>query len=523
MQPITKDNCDFPTLRQNGCVYVDKTAWFHRLATDSQASFFFLARPRRFGKSLMISTLKAMFQGRRDLFEGLAIMETDWNWEKEKRPVIHLNMGMCAAADYERFASNLPGCVKRGLEDAGCAYEERLTPEANFGNAIDALADKGTPPAILIDEYDDPVAKALKNPEIAERVRDALAPIYGQMKDRSGKIRFLMITGVSKFTKLSIFSTLSSLVDISLDDDYAAMLGYTEDELDRYFSEHMEAHRQVLGMTAEAYRAEIKRLYNGYRFWLDEGEKVYNPVSINLTMANRRKRFELYWAETGKASFLMNMIGRGDVLAVDPENMENVSKAKLDVSDLRKFPVAGMLYQTGYLTIRDYNGLTDKFTLGIPDDEVREDFSSLMSGLIADKDTVWASEIGGFLQSAKWEDFFEGLKALYAGAVYGTTEGRPHELSYARCLKFLLQGQGFRVMQEVAHASGRTDIVADHPCGTYVFELKVDKPPKLAMSQIQRKKYAAPYRAAGKPVWAVGLSFDGKTRQFAGGVAEAVK
>ena len=521
MQPIAKNNCDFPSLRQSGCIYVDKTAWFHRLATDPQASFFFLARPRRFGKSLMISTLKAMFQGRKDLFGGLAIMETDWNWEKEKRPVIHLNMGMCAAADYERFASNLPGCVKRGLEDAGCAYEERLTPEANFGNAIDALADKGTPPAILIDEYDDPVAKALKNPEVAERIRDSLAPIYGQMKDRSGKIRFLMITGVSKFTKLSIFSTLSSLVDLSFEDDYAAMLGYTEDELDRYFPEHMEAHRKVLGMTAEDYRAEIKRLYNGYRFWKFKGENVYNPVSINLTMANRAPEFELYWAETGKASFLMNFLKRDDVLAIDMDEPGSVMKAELDVSDLYSFPVRGMLYQTGYLTITDYK--SNLFTLGIPDEEVRQDLSALMSGLVADKDVRWAASIGVTLRRARWDKFFEGLAALYAGAVYGTTEGRPHELSYARCLKFLLQGQGFRVMQEVAHASGRTDIVADHPCGTYVFELKVDKPPKLAMSQIQRRKYAAPYRAAGKPVWAVGLSFDGKTRQFKGGVAEAVK
>ena len=240
-------------------------------------------------------------------------------------------------------------------------------------------------------------------------------------------------------------------------------------------------------------------------------------------MANRRKRFEMYWAETGKASFLMNMIKRGDVLAVDPEKLEDVSKAQLDVSDLRKFPVAGMLYQTGYLTILDYNGATKRFTLGIPDDEVREDFSSLMSGLVADKDTIWASDIGGHLQSARWPEFFEGLKALYAGAVYGSTEGKPHELSYARCLKFLLLGQGFRVMQEVAHAGGRTDIVATHPCGTYIFELKVDKPPKVAMSQIQRKKYAAPYRVAGKPVWAIGLSFNGKTRQFKGGRAEPVK
>ena len=468
----------------------------------------------------MISTLKAMFQGRKDLFEGLAIMETDWNWKKTW-PVIHLNMGFCAAEEFEVFERSLPVMMENALSDAGFKYNGKLQPSDNFGNAIDFFAKKGTPPVVLIDEYDDPVAKALRNVEVAERVRARLATLYGQMKDRSGKIRFLMITGVSKFTKLSIFSTLSSLVDISFEDDYAALLGYTEDELDRYFAEHMEAHRKVLGMTAVDYRAELRRLYNGYRFWLDEGEAVYNPVSINLTMANRKRRFELYWAETGKASFLMNFLKRDDVLAIDMDNPGSVVQAELDVSDLKSFPVKGMLYQTGYLTISKFeDGL---FTLGIPDEEVRQDLSALMSGLVADKDVRWAASIGVMLRLAQWDTFFEGLTALYAGAVYGATEGRPHELSYARCLKFLLQGQGFRVMQEVAHASGRTDIVADHPCGTYVFELKVDKPPKLAMSQIQRKKYAAPCRAAGKPVWAVGLSFDGKTRQFAGGVAEAVK
>ena len=389
MQPIAKNNCDFPTLRQSGCVYVDKTAWLHRLATDPQASFFFLARPRRFGKSLMISTLKAMFQGRKDLFEGLAIMETDWNWKKTW-PVIHLNMGFCAAEEFEVFERSLPVMMENALSDAGFKYNGKLQPSDNFGNAIDFFAKKGTPPVVLIDEYDDPVAKALRNVEVAERVRARLATLYGQMKDRSGKIRFLMITGVSKFTKLSIFSTLSSLVDISFEDDYAAMLGYTEGELDRYFVEHMEAHRKVLGMAAEAYRAELRRLYNGYRFWLGKGENVYNPVSINLTMANRKDVFELYWAETGKASFLMNMISRGDVLAIDPEKLEDVSKADLDVSDLKRFPVAGMLYQTGYLTILGYNKFSKRFTLGIPDDEVRQDFSSLMSGLVADKDAVWA-------------------------------------------------------------------------------------------------------------------------------------
>ncbi|MBR4172510.1 MAG: AAA family ATPase, partial [Kiritimatiellae bacterium] len=202
MQTITVDSNDFEEIRQRNYLYVDKTAWLHRLATAEGRKLFFLARPRRFGKSLMISTLKAMFQGRRNLFEGLAVMDTDWDWKKTY-PVIHLNMGMCAAADFETFAQNLPICMKTALADIGIKYDGEMTPSANFGSAIDALAAKGKPPVILIDEYDDPVAKALKNPDVAERVRDALSPIYGQMKDRSGKIRFLMITGVSKFTKLS--------------------------------------------------------------------------------------------------------------------------------------------------------------------------------------------------------------------------------------------------------------------------------------------------------------------------------
>ena len=363
MKTISVDSNDFAEIRREGYVYVDKTAWFHRLATAAGRKLFFLARPRRFGKSLMISTLRALFEGRKELFKGLDIMKLGWDWKK-KYPVIHLNMGKCAAADYATFEQNLPDCIASGLSETGVKYNDKKTPSANFGSAIDTLAAKGTPPVILIDEYDDPVACALKNPDDAERVRDALAPVYKQMKDRSGKIRFLMITGVSKFTKLSVFSALSSLVDISFDDDYAAMLGYTEEELERYFSEHMDAHRKVLGMSAKAYLDEIKRLYNGYRFWKFRGENVYNPVSINLTMANRKPEFELYWAKTGKASFLMNMLKRDEVLAVDLNNLKSVSEAAFDVSDLRNFPVEGMLYQTGYLTIKDYkHGL---FDLGVP-------------------------------------------------------------------------------------------------------------------------------------------------------------
>ena len=214
MQTISVDSNDFAEIRREGYVYVDKTAWFHRLASASGRKMFFLARPRRFGKSLMISTLRAMFEGRKELFKGLDIMKTGWDWKK-KFPVIHLNMSFCAAATFAEFERGLPKTMQLALEGAGVKYDCSESPSVNFGNAIDKLAAKGKPPVILIDEYDDPVACALKSPDEAERVRDALAPVYKQMKDRSGKIRFLMITGVSKFTQLSVFSALSSLVDIS--------------------------------------------------------------------------------------------------------------------------------------------------------------------------------------------------------------------------------------------------------------------------------------------------------------------
>ena len=173
MKTITKDSNDFAEIRREDYVYVDKTAWLHRLASAKGEKLFFLARPRRFGKSLMISTFKAMFEGRKELFKGLDIMKTGWDWKK-KYPVIHFNMGMCAASDYDTFAQNLPGCIASGLSGAGVKYDVKKTPSANFGQAIDALAAKGKPPVILIDEYDDPVACALKNPDDAERVRDAL-------------------------------------------------------------------------------------------------------------------------------------------------------------------------------------------------------------------------------------------------------------------------------------------------------------------------------------------------------------
>ena len=526
VKPIPEDTGSFLKIRTTNpqMLYVDKTAYLHRLVTSGR-SCCFLARPRRFGKSLMITTLKEIFNGRKDLFEGLAIAKTDYEWKKH--PVLQFNFGQCAnATGYENFASSFAARIEAVLAEVGCGYDRDKDPGENFGAAIDALAAKamrgeGELPVILVDEYDDPVAKVLHDIPFAEKVRALLATFYGQLKDRTEKYRFLMITGVSKFTKMSIFSTLSNLIDLSFDDDYAMMLGYTEAELDENFSDRMHAQSEKMGLTYDAYRAELRRNYNGYRFWKKRGENVYNPVSINLNLAKCEDEFEYYWSKTGRASMLMNILKRGDLLAIDPERVVAVSDDDFDVSDLANLRAVPMLYQTGYLTIKDYcNGL---FTLCVPDDEVRRDLSKLMTGLIAEKDTAWAVRLGNLLRIGEWDSFFQGLKSLYAGAPYGSTEGTVHEASFARNLQFLLAGQGFRMEPERTTSDGRVDLVADHPCGTYVFELKVDRPAAVAMDQATAKKYAEPYLAPGKPVWLVGLSFARDTRRFVEGTVLQVK
>ena len=514
MQPITTDTSDFEALRKDGLTYVDKTAYFHRLITTKGRKFFFLARPRRFGKSLAVTTLKSIFLGHREFFRGLAIDKADYGWKPHA--VIHFNWGTVDPSSVENFDATFPGAVENALVEAGFAYDRAKAPSLNLFNAIQYFyAKDGVGPAILIDEYDDPVAKALKDIPRAEAIRDRLAAIYAQFKDNSGKIRFLFITGVSKFTKLSIFSTLSSLNDISFEDDYAAMCGYTEEELGANFEDHLRDHAEKMGLPYEDYRAELKRWYNGYRFARKNPVTVYNPVSIALTLVARDDMFRGHWTQTGRASSLMNVIAREGLLKLDYENLEGVNESAFDVSDLAAISPVGMLFQAGYLTIRDYSPQFGDYTLGVPDEEVRRDLTTLLAGVAANRDMDWAKSMGSQLLRGRFEPFFAGLKALYAGMAYGSLEERAHETSYARCLSFLLAAHGLRFRMEDVQADGRADVVAEHPCGIFIFELKVDEPASAALEQVKAKGYDAPYRGKGLPIYLVGLGFDSKTRHLA--------
>lgn len=521
MRPIATDTHDFPSIRKDGKIYVDKTEFVHRMVSDANTRLYFISRPRRFGKSLTLSVLKALFAGRRELFDGLYLGRTDWKWEKY--PVIHFEFNDVDASSVEEFEKSFAEHVRERLEAAGYAYDGTKTVAFNFGNAIESLsaANGGKGVVILIDEYDAPVGHALGDLDMAELIRDRMSALYSRMKNRTGDIRFLLMAGVSKFTRLSVFSALNNIVDVSQNDEYATMFGYTEEELSANFEEHLRAHAEKMGRSYDEYRAEMKKWYNGFRFAKNDKTTVYNPISVALTLFRKEPGgFSATWATTGRPSMLMNYLKREDMLKIDPEKVRGVSEAEFDVAELRNLRPVPMLFQSGYLTVKDYAPLTRSYTLGVPDEEVREDLCTLMTGVAANKDMQWAASLGQKLLNAMWDDFFDGLQSLYAAMAYGSTERRVHENSYGRCLAFLLASQGFDFTMENVLSNGRVDVVAKHPAEVCVFELKVDEPVDKAFAQIRGKGYAEPFRGDSRPVWLIGLSFDSKTRRLVDFAAE---
>ena len=513
MKTIAKNANDFSSIRtmDNGnCIYVDKTDYFHRLVTAPGENLFFIARPRRFGKSLMITTFKYIFEGRRELFKGLKIDQADYDWKEH--PVIHLDFSLCARKTHAAFMDEMPAVMKTAILKSGYAYDVAASPAVNFLNAIEWHFAQGTPCVVLIDEYDDPVARALANPAEAELIREELAGIYGKIKGKTHMIRFLMITGVSKFTKMSVFSALSNLTDLTFDAEYATMLGYVEEELDEYFGEHMAAHAKAMGLSDEEYRAGLKRWYNGYRFSPKRPVTVYNPVSVGLLLAKPDDEFHGTWTETGRPSMLMNFIRREGLLAIDYEKGVTVRKDAFDVSDINNLPAIGMLYQTGYLTIKDYED--GEYLLGIPDEEVRRDLLLLVAAQTAERDATWVGGLITCLLHCEFDDFFDGLKCLFAHLPYGEKERRAHEMNFERNLKILFWAFGLETVCEDRQTGGRADIVVKYRKAIYVFELKRDGTADEALSQIRENGYAKPYLADGRPVWAIGLAFDSATRQL---------
>ncbi len=520
MEKITTDIYTFAKLRVNGFTYVDKTDRILPFVDLSRGIQFFLARPRRFGKSLLVSTLKSLFQGKRELFNGLAI-EPQWDWTKSY-PVVHLDMGSMHAGTVAEFEKLLLWRLAHCEDELGLAHSDETIPQARFQSVCERAAAKF--PAgqivILIDEYDKPLLEHLCRPEV-EEFRAALKSFYSVVKTCESLQRFALVTGVSKFSKVSIFSDLNNLVDLTLAADAATLLGYTHDEVRLYFPERLEALAAANGMTAEKAFDEIVRLYDGYRFE-ENAERVFNPVSLGRCLAERK--FNSCWYETATPTFLVNM------LRAHPQDVSDltVSEAQLGSYEPSDPAVEPLLFQTGYLTIRDAEAVAGSrvYRLRFPNEEVRTAFSeSLMKAYSSLGETAFTRAKLDCYYALVAHDlpaFFKSLAVLFANVPYDLTD-RQNEQTWQAILVVILNFLGLRAVPEERTNAGRIDMTIRAGEEIYVVELKLDGSAPSAISQILKKRYHEKFLSEGKRVTLVGINFSTKRRGVASWRSRVVK
>ena len=417
-EKIAQGTYDFRVMREDGYRYVDKTALLYPLVTRGRDSFFFISRPRRFGKSLMLSTLECLFRGERELFKGLAIDQMDYDWESY--PILQFSFAGIKSKTIEAFEEDFKTCLEDAFTAAKAPWNPDISPGANFRRAIRALVkDTGKPVVILIDEYDAPVGHALADIKLASAIRQELSDFYIQIKNNVGAIRFMMMTGVTRFTQLSVFSALNNLTDLTMDERYATLLGYTDEELGANFSKTLHRHAEVMGLSYEDYREKLRWWYNGYRFSPDCEEKVYNPFAIGQTLGALKRRFIGTWISTGQTSTVINYFTNNQLVEQDYENVEDISEEDLNVCGLENIRPIAMLYQGGYLTIKDcQDGV---FTLGIPDEEVRRALNSQLVQKFAEKNgDQYRNATCRALKQADFDIFFRPQRRARAGILFPT-------------------------------------------------------------------------------------------------------
>ncbi|MGN0885367.1 MAG: AAA family ATPase [Candidatus Spyradenecus sp.] len=513
---INVQSSEFPMIREKRVIYVDKTDYFYRIirAGDAASNIFFLARPRRFGKSLMISTLKAIFQGKRELFEGLAIAKEDYDWQSW--PVFHFDLSQTTGETIERFRFRFQDHVAAELARfEGIQLE--APPEVNFARALRQLQAQGKQAVVLIDEYDAPICHTLNRPELCETIRGELANFYSVLKGNQSAIRFAMITGISKFASLAVFSGLNNIVDLTYDPDYATMLGYTQEELEANFGEHLDRRAQEMHLSKADFMAGLARWFNGYRFARQAPVSVYNPVAIARTLTSHEEFFQAQWSTTGRPSTLTTFLRRNELLEMDFDQPLMASPAELETpSQLAALSPIVVLYQTGYLTIKGYDATYDSYILGIPDEEIRRDLNAFLCEL-AIPDDAQRSRFYAHLRYAHRDAFLRAdLPDFYAKCHYGATEERIQEYNYQRLLQAFFLARGFEPIVEAGQSSGkRADMVVKMPDFIYLFEFKTDgTTAQEALQQIKDKGYATPYLHDGRPLVIVGLSFHKGKREL---------
>jgi hypothetical protein len=508
---------DFAKIREEGFCYVDKTARIYELIRGA-AGPVFLSRPRRFGKSLLCSTLGAFFEGRRELFgtiagqPPLAIDGLEWEWKKH--PVIHIDLN---PGDYERGIDELSVTIKRVLELCAKKYDVPFTGETLsdlFVRLIHKLYEKFQEKVVvIIDEYDKPLLTTINAAEIHTKIRSALKAFYGTLKSSDAYLQFVLLTGITKFSQVSVFSDLNNLTDISLNPAYCDICGITQEELETDFLPEIDDVAQEKNINKDDYLAKLRRFYNGYRF-SEKPLTVYNPFGLLNHFYNHGK-FDTYWFSTGTPTFLIKLIERQKI------DILGLEKKAFTLAGLQKFNVDNMdavavLYQSGYLTIVDYDDELSEYILDYPNEEVRSAFAEALLEQYFRTPGMDMNALATTLPRALIKGDIEGamnsLPPFFAAIPYDIQ--LKDEKYYQTVIHLVFRMLGLRCQSEVRTAAGRIDTQVETKNHVYCFEFKLNGTAEEALAQIDSKEYLLPWRGSGKELVKVGVSFDWEKRNI---------
>lgn len=505
---------NFESLRKDGYLYVDKTALIHQLVTTGR--YYFLSRPRRFGKSLLISTLEAYFQGKKELFTGLAMEQLEQKWTVH--PVLRLDLNTEQYDAPEKLLNKIERALSAWEELYG-AVEAEKSIAMRFEGVIERACRKtGERVVILVDEYDKPLLQAIGNKELQNSFRNMLKGFYGALKSMDGCIRFALLTGVTKFGKVSVFSDLNNLMDISMDKRYTEICGISEQELHTYFEEDIEALAVCLQKTSDEITEKLRTRYDGYHF-APNTDGIYNPFSVLNTFA--RMAFGSYWFETGTPTYLVELLKNNDypLEGVNETVVGIETLSGVDAADTDPIPV---IFQSGYLTIKDYDPEFDLYTLGYPNKEVEEGFVKFLVPFYCPiPESKSGFQIKNFIREVRTGDingFFTRLRSFFSDTTYELV--RQQELHYSNVLYIVFRLMGFYTQVEYHTNNGRVDLVLQTPDYIYVMEFKLNGTAEEALQQINDKGYALPFEKDSRTLYKIGVNFSPVTRNIDNWIVE---
>ena len=493
--------------------YVDKTGFAKELI--EKGKHYFMSRPRRFGKSLFLNTLEEILKGNKKLFKECQIYNSDYDWQEY--PVLYFDFAKLPNKTTEEFKTGL----EEALEDAAKLYGmsisgsscqsklSRLTTELAQNNRV----------VVLVDEYDSPIINNLKNLEVAEQNRDFMKDFFGTLKSLDKYLKFTFVTGVSKFSQVSLFSGPNNLTDITMDPRYATMMGYTEIELRQCFAEHVQSiiiKRSEDGekVTKDQIFEEVREWYNGYRF-SDKIASVYNPYSTLRFLSAGKP--ESYWYSTGTPSFLIDLVKKYPQSVIPLKGTAALKSTLSDISKLDRINLPALMFQTGYLTIKDYNPNEDSYSLDFPNREVKEAFFNSLLQEFTEVDPLEvnraAEEVRKDLENFDVESFVNKMNIHFAKMAYQLFS-KANEGFYQAVFFTFLEKSGITTIAEMATNIGRIDLICEMPKATCIFELKLDKTAGIAFDQAKFKKYRERYTHNGKDILVMGINFSSKTRNI---------